>query len=290
MIISLVVHCVVNPAQVYFGAEMAMLRRFGWRQVVGLLVILETGCLVFPVLRNFALNTEESSAARGRRVASDLGCFNCHGPDGRGNVSNPGSRSGTVPGFAEQTLMMFVKDDAELRQYILDGAPQRRRDDPGYREQMASQAIRMPAFRGWLSERQLDALVTYLRLVSGLLAPPDGPARKGQEIAAKLGCFACHGEMGMGGRRNRGSLKGYIPGFLGHDYRELVRNDQELMTWLREGALPRISEHGLGKFFFDRQRIRMPVYKNFVSEDDLQAVAAYVRWLAGASWRKQPLS
>lgn len=267
-----------------------MLTWFGWRRVLLFLLIVETGYLAFPSLRNFALNTEESAPARGRRVANELGCFNCHGPEGRGNVPNRGSQLDTVPGFTEQTLMMFVKNEAELREYILDGAPQRRRDDPAYQEKMAGQALRMPAFRGWISDGDVDALVAYLRLVSGFLRPKSEEAAKGEELANSLGCFACHGELGMGARANPGALKGYIPGFLGADFYELVRDDEELMMWLREGALPRISEQGLGQFFFKRQRIRMPAYKGFVSEEDLHALAAYVRWLSEGSWKNAPLA
>ncbi|HVN87955.1 MAG TPA: c-type cytochrome [Candidatus Binatia bacterium] len=266
-----------------------MLAWLGWRRVLALALVIETAYLIVPTLRNFALSIEESEPARGRRMAASLGCFNCHGPEGRGNVPNHGSQLDTVPGFTEQTLMMFVKNEAELREYILDGAPRRRRDDPAYQEKMAGQAIRMPAFRGWISERDLDALIAYLRLVSGFMRPKSELAVRGEELANSLGCFACHGELGMGGRANPGALKDYIPGFLGADFHELVRDDDELMTWLRDGALPRISDQGLGRFFFNRQRIRMPAYKGFVSETDLQAIATYVRWLAGDSWRSEPL-
>jgi mono/diheme cytochrome c family protein len=267
-----------------------MMRRIGWGRLLAFVLIIENGFLAFPIVRDFVLSTEESPAARGRQVAVNLGCFNCHGPDGRGNVPNHGSKYDTVPGFGEQTLMMFVKSDAELREYILDGAPQRRRQSDSYREEMAAQALQMPAFRGWVSDRDVDALVAYLRIVSGLLRPKDAIVIRGEQLAAKLGCFSCHGEMGMGGRPNPGSLKGYIPGFLGEDFHELVRDDDELMTWLHEGALPRIGGHGLGGLFFKRQRIRMPKYKRFVSEEDLQALAAYVRWLAAGSWRHEQLS
>src|SRR5262249_45249774 len=155
----------------------------------------------------------------------------------------------TVPGFAEQTLMMFAKNEAEIREYILDGAPERRRASATYREQTAAQALQMPAFRGWVSQADLGSLVAYLRSVSGMLEPHDAETQRGAQLARKLGCFACHGEMGIGGRPNPGSLKGYIPGFVGDDFHELVRNDDELITWVREGALPRVAEQGLGKYF-----------------------------------------
>jgi mono/diheme cytochrome c family protein len=266
------------------------MRRLGWARLLAFVLIVENVYLAYPSIRDFALNVEEGPATRGRMVAAELGCFNCHGPEGRGNVPNPGSKFETVPGFTEQTLMMFVKGDGELREYILEGAPHRRRSSASYQEQMQQQAIQMPAFRDWISDSDVDALVAYLRQVSGMLRPQAPQAVRGEQLAAQLGCFTCHGEMGMGGRPNPGSLKGYIPGFLGEDFRELVRDDQELLTWLREGSLPRIAEHGLGRRFFERQRIKMPAYGRFLPAEDLQALAAYVRWLSEGSWRDQPLS
>jgi mono/diheme cytochrome c family protein len=254
-----------------------------------LVLLVENGYLLFPAVRDVALQAEEHDAVRGRRIAARLGCFNCHGPDGRGGVPNLGSQDETVPGFTEQTPMMFVKNEREVAEYILDGAPQRRRQEVRYREQMARRALHMPAFRGWVRDADVAALVAYVRLVSGLLRPPEGLVARGEQVARELGCASCHGEMGMGGRPNPGSLKGYIPGFLGKDFHELVGNDEELMTWLREGALPRISEHPIGRIFFRRQRIRMPAFKDLASREKLEAVAAYVRWLADGKWNV-PLS
>jgi mono/diheme cytochrome c family protein len=266
-----------------------MKRRVNWIALLAIALIAETDYLALPAAWRLALRAEETDAVRGQRVAQALGCFNCHGAEGRGNVPNPGSAYDTVPSFTEQTLMMFAKNDQELTEYIVDGAPQRRRRDPRYREQIDRQALRMPAFRGWISDRDLTALVAYLRVVSGLLQPPDGVVARGQQLARELGCFSCHGEMGMGGQPNPGSLKGYIPGFLGEDFRELVRSDDELLTWLRNGALPRVSEHLVGRYFFKRQRVRMPAFGPLVEDEKLQAVAAYVRWLAQGRWYRQPL-
>ena len=266
-----------------------MKRRVRWSTALAFILVVENAYLLFPVARDFALQTEESDAAHGRRIAATLGCFSCHGPEGRGNVPNLGSTFETVPGFTEQTLMMFVEDDQELAEYIVDGAPKRRLEKASYREQLDRQALHMPQFRGQIRDADVAALIAYLRLVSGLLRPPDGIATRGEQAVRELGCFSCHGEMGMGGQANPGSLKGYVPGFLGQDFHDLVRDDEELMTWLRDGALPRVSEHPIGRFFFARQRIRMPAYKGFVAEEKLEAVAAYVRWLAGGTWHTQPL-
>ncbi|MBI4514741.1 MAG: c-type cytochrome [Deltaproteobacteria bacterium] len=266
------------------------MRRLSWSHGLALILLLENAYLAWPPVRDLALRAEAHPAVRGRQLALGLGCFSCHGPEGRGGVPNHGSKYETVPGFGEQTLMMFVKDEAEVREYIRDGAPQRQRQRAAYQAELAAQALRMPAFGDWLSEAESDALVAYLRLVSGLLRPTDPAITHGEQMFGRLGCAACHGEMGMGGRPNPGSLKGYIPGFLGDDYRELVRDDAELLAWLRDGALARVAEHPLGHYFFERQRVRMPAYKHFVADDDLRAIAAYVRWLAAGAWQEQPLA
>ncbi len=266
-----------------------MKRSVRWSTVLSVVLVVENAYLVFPAARDLALRTEESEPMRGRHVAETLGCFSCHGPEGRGNVPNIGSALETVPGFTEQTLMMFVENDRELAEYIVDGAPKRRLQSASYREQLDRQALHMPRFRGHISDAQVRALVAYLRLVSGLLRPPSGIVARGEQAVRELGCFSCHGEMGMGGQPNPGSLKGYVPGFLGDDFRDLVRSNEELMTWLREGELPRIAKHPIGRFFFARQRVHMPAYKRFTSEDKLEAAAAYVRWLADGTWHTQPL-
>jgi len=262
-----------------------------WAGLLTLALVIENAYLAVPVVAHrWVLRLEESDAARGRRLAETFGCLNCHGPDGRGEVPNPGSRYESVPAFSGQTLMMFVKNDRELREYILDGAPARRLRDRGYRAQLARQALRMPEFRGWVSDSDVAALVAYLRLVSGMLHPPAGELSRGEQLVHTFGCFSCHGEMGMGGHPNPGSLKGYIPGFLGDDFHELVRNDGELLTWIRDGKLPRIAQNPIGRYFFARQRVRMPAFKSFTGDDDLRAIAAYVRWLADGGWRGEPLS
>jgi mono/diheme cytochrome c family protein len=186
---------------------------------------------------------------------------------------------------------MFAKEDDDVRAYILDGAPASKRDNASYQKAMEAQAIRMPAYRDVVDADQLDDLVAYLRGASELLYPPEGStAESGGELAHDLGCFACHGAMGSGGMANPGSLKGYIPGFYGPDFGELVRDDTELRAWIADGAIPRLSDDPLASFFLQRQRIEMPAYKQYLSAEQIDALVAYVRWIAGESWRDLPLN
>src|SRR5581483_7336079 len=198
---------------------------------------------------------------------------------------NPGSEEQTVPAFTGQTQMMYVKTTDDLRAYILDGAPARKRDDPDYRAKMDAAALRMPAYRGFVHDDEVDDLVAYLRATSGQIVPDEARATRGAELATDLGCFACHGALGAGGLPNPGSLKGYVPGFWGADYDDLVHDDGELRRWIADGELTRISEHPIGRFFFHRQRLRMAAYGRFLPPEDVDALAAYVTWIHDGAWR-----
>ncbi len=185
--------------------------------------------------------------------------------------------------------MMFVHNDQEIREYILDGAPAAKLKRESYRNEMAAQAIRMPAYRGWIKPADVEALVSYIRASSGLLLPDDPDVARGEELVRKTGCLACHGEMGSGGLPNPGSFKGYIPGFIGADFVELVQNDAELEEWIRRGTLRRLEEHPIASRFLKGQRVKMPAYGDHLSDWEIQGIMKYIRWLAAGSWRTQAL-
>ncbi len=260
------------------------LRRALTRALVALALV-ETGWLAYPAVRARLLALEETPARRGQRLAAELGCFSCHGPGGGGGTKNPGTEEGTVPAFTERTQMMYVKTTDDLREYVLDGAPRRKREDPDYRAAVEKAALRMPAYRRFVSAAQVEDLIAYLRAASGQVLPDEALAKRGGELAGELGCFACHGPLGAGGLGNPGSLKGYVPGYWGADFDDLVRSDDELRTWIAKGELERIDAHPIGGWFFRRQAIKMPAYGRFVPDADVDALAAYVRWIRAGAWR-----
>ncbi len=251
--------------------------------------LLIVSILGYPWLHNLVLGVEITPAERGYQVAVRAGCFNCHGPNGTGGVKNPGSEDGEVPGFAGGTPMMWVSGESELREYILDGAPARKRADARRRQQAEGQLLAMPAYRGYIKNREVDDLIAYLRAVSGLIAPKDDLAAQGQDLAYGLGCFNCHGPMGYGSSGNLGSLKGYIPGWWGNDFRDLVHNDAELREWILDGEPVRLRHHPLAKFFIRWQRVAMPAYRPFLTDTQLAALMSYVRWVNGGEWQRKPL-
>ena len=245
--------------------------------------------LAYPSLRGALLEIEVTRAARGYALAGELGCFACHGPGGKGGVKNPGSREGEVPAFIEQTQMMYVTSAAELREYVLDGMPARRRDDAAYHAEIEAAMLHMPAYRPFLTPQQVNDLVAYLRATSGQILPGRGEPKafRGAELAIEYECFTCHGPLGAGGMANPGSFKGYVPSFWGRDFDDLVRDDAELRAWLADGKIARIAEHPIGGWFFRRQALKMPAYGSRLAPEEVDALVAYVRWIRSGPWRTE---
>ena len=207
------------------------------------------------------------SVQRGADLALAQGCLGCHG------------------GAGESPLLprpFTDLDDVEretLREWILDGMPRRVRQDAELREALEAAAIRMPAWRGRLSEAQVDDVITYLRALAAADLPDDPAIRTGHAVAERLGCFRCHGPGGRGASRNPGSLKGYIPPWDGRDFAELVVDEAELREWILGGRPQRLQANPLARFFLDRQAIRMPAFRGLIREEELRALEAYIGWL-----------
>jgi mono/diheme cytochrome c family protein len=256
----------------------------------------------FNYMRNPSLTPE----LRGYALAEELGCHGCHGPRGTGGVPNPGSRDGDVPAWDGGTAMMFVRNDDEIREWIMDGKPwrlvlrdsldARRRADEAARlrdsfprpgeaklrprpDAPAELPLVMPAYGDIIDPEQLEDLVAYYKVVADFRDMPDD-ARAGYRAARALGCFGCHGPGGLIGVQNPRSFKGYIPPWRGSDYRELVRNDDELRSWIMDGSIPRFTENRAARFFERRQVIRMPAYRDVLADSTLLEITRYITWLS----------
>jgi mono/diheme cytochrome c family protein len=255
-------------------------RLVGWSHIVAAVFFLTTLWFAFPTIKNVVLPPEITAVQRGQVLADQLGCFRCHGPDGKGGVPNPGSQDETVPGFQGGMLVMYAHDDQEIREYILDGMPASRRNDREYLAQIEKQALRMPTYRGAVSAEEVADLVVYVKAASAFVSPSPGtPEARGMDIAYRNGCLSCHNVMGAGGLKNPGSLKGYIPGWWGEDFDELVRDEAELREWIEEGKLKRLVEHPIARHFVEGQRVQMPAYKKFLKPEEITELIRFVQWV-----------
>jgi mono/diheme cytochrome c family protein len=143
------------------GAEPEpLLRMPAWR---GRLAPAEVDRLVAYVEAVSDFETPPGAAAAGRAAAARLGCFSCHGPQGRFDTPNPGSLKGYVPAWSGADFPELARDDGEVREWIHDGGPRRLRENPVAAFFLRRQAIRMPAFAGRVSEDEVRQITAYIR-------------------------------------------------------------------------------------------------------------------------------
>lgn len=274
-----------------------------------MLAALTLGALAAWGFLNYARDPEPTPEMRGHALAVKLGCHGCHGPRGTGGVPNPGGQDGHVPAWDGGTAMMFVRNEDEIREWIMDGKPwrlvlrdsldARRRGDgeahlrdsfPGPEDASfhprpvapGELPLKMPAYRELVSEAELEDLVAYYQAVADFREMPDD-ARAGYRAARALGCFGCHGPGGLIGAENPQSFKRYIPPWRGPDFDELVKNDDELRSWILDGGIPRVNENRVARFFLSRQVIRMPAYRGVMADSTLADIENYIRWLTSDS-------
>jgi mono/diheme cytochrome c family protein len=221
-----------------------------------------------------------NSVRRGVRLAQDLSCFSCHGPSGAGGMPDPRATTGEVPAWSGGTWMMYVNSDEQIRQFILDGVSHARKDSAAAREEREKMAIGMPAYRDYLSDSDVEDLVAAFKVLSRMALPAvDTAERRGHDVAERWQCFACHGPAGSGGLPNPGSFAGFIPGWYGADFDDLVHDREEFDLWVREGTIPRLRDQAVASYFMRRQRIAMPTYDS-LSAQEVDDLWAYAQWLA----------
>jgi hypothetical protein len=175
--------------------------------------------------------------------------------------------------------MMYVKNDDDIRRFILHGSTPKVESRQAYPGLPPKAAISMPSYGGQLEGKDLEDLVAAYKVLSGMSGPaPDSAEERGFQAARTWGCFSCHGPGGSGGLPNPGSFTGFIPGWYGADFHDLVRGKEEFVSWIREGSIPRLDRNPLARYFIRRQRIDMPRYRSLESQA-LEDLWAYVRWL-----------
>ncbi len=138
----------------------SLLRMPPWRGRLGAREVDDLVAYLRAVSDFDALPAEIASA---RDTAARLGCFACHGPQGRGDTPNPGSLKGHVPAWSGRDFAELARDDGEIREWIRDGAPRRLRGNPIARFFLDRQAIRMPAFGQKVSDQEIAQITAYIR-------------------------------------------------------------------------------------------------------------------------------
>jgi len=244
-------------------------------------VLALVGVLAGPALiRCYWASHASNPVRRGVHRARELGCFSCHGDLGRAGLKDPGAKDKAVPAWSGGVWMMYVENDDQIRRLILNGSARFEGEERESEEAKEERrAIQMPPFREALRGHDLEDLTAAFHVLSEMTRPPsDSPAARGYALAKDWGCFACHGPGGSGGLPNPGSFTGFIPGWYGPDFKDMVRSRGEFDAWVRNGSIPRLVNNRVAAHFIHRQRLQMPPYAVLTGaeRDDLWA---YAGWL-----------
>lgn len=244
-----------------------------WITLLAVVALLEGAALTFLLVRrDWQRQAADTPVTRGREVARRMGCFGCHGPGGERPIPNPGAKNGDVPRWGGGMWMMYNDRPDDVRAWIRDGHPPSHGPD-------ANALIAMPAYGDRLSEAELSDLTAYVLAVSRFGFPDDPAVTQGREVAERFGCFGCHGPEGRGLVANPGSLKGFVPPWDGPDYPDLVRSHEELRQWVHDGISARFAANPAAREILDSQAIRMPAYAGRITDDEIDALGAYIEWV-----------
>lgn len=236
------------------------------------ILLLVIAFIVVALFNEKMRKPELTAFARGYQIALENGCFHCHGPSGIQGVSNPNSKAGDVPSWQDGTATTYIFGPDDIEHWVLDGGIPSQKPD-------TTALLQMPAYRDVISREEFEDLKVYLEVVMEMVPIGDTLAERGYNIAENNGCFGCHGPYGMGGGKNPGAFKKYIPGWEGKDYSELVHNKKELRNWIEYGYLDRIEHNRVARFFTKKQVIKMPGYIDILSTDEIEAIEYYIDWL-----------
>ena len=84
------------------------------------------------------------------------------------------------------------------------------------------------------------------------------------------------GVAGSGGLPNPGSLGGFIPGFAGRNFGDLVENEAEFREWVLDGESSRLAANPLLRYFWRRQQISMPAYRERLAPEEIDSLWKWV--------------
>jgi DMSO reductase family type II enzyme heme b subunit len=190
-----------------------MMTRLGLRYTsLAIVCVVTVGALALAAL--FALARESAVVFAGSPIQADVAagkaiyaarCEACHGAEGKGDgpgaeVMIPRPRDFTIGAFKVRTTESGeAPTDADLTKVIGDGMP----------------GTTMPAWRGILSDAQIQQVVAYLKTFDTTTFDPNAPPKpaalsasapasspalvdKGRQLYQELQCWKCHGQEGRG--------------------------------------------------------------------------------------------
>ena len=195
--------------------------------------------------------------AMGAHLFTQFACSQCHGEQGKGDVSPD------VPALTGVGKAFSV---AQLTDIINHGLGEVSNPEKPY----------MPVWGPVISKTQVNDLVEYLQAglpkvddTEPVTVPTDqGAAVAGAALYVRYGCINCHGPSGLGGVPNPESEDKIIPPLSGQDFRSEFNTDEKIKSMIRSGSV-------IGK----PPIASMPHWGGIIPEEQLNDLVAYLKTL-----------
>jgi mono/diheme cytochrome c family protein len=113
------------------------------------------------------------------------------------------------------------------------------------------------------------------------------PAERGRRLAARVGCFACHGPEGTRGAANPGRSDRTVPSYEG-DLMMYAKSAEEIREWIRDGVTRERSHSRSWREERDRGALRMPAFRGRLSSGQIDDLVAFVLVAGGLPEPEEP--
>lgn len=238
-----------------------------------------------------AIKTQAPLLAEGRELFKAKGCYGCHTIKDFGqSVSQDLTEIGSKSYLLMEADFEMMPEPRDRIHWLMTKLRNPRTLNPGVRPEQLPPGeeevfpTAMPHFG--LSEHEVQALTIYLLSLTASDLPasyvtptPPEPVRtfssdveRGKAVFEKYGCAACHGLGGTGGRHNWNGGLGeevppllYVKAYYGNEVgrlKDLIRNGRQ--------PVPRADATR------PQPGLYMPAWKGRISEEDLDALIAYL--------------
>lgn len=122
-----------------------------------------------------------------------------------------------------------------------------------------------------------SAYIVAPRVFRRVLPAEVSVALAGKNLAAKAGCFGCHGDGGHGGIPNPGTADPRVPGFRGGIVMMYAESDEELREWILDGMPARLAKDPDFQASRKSATLRMPAYRAKLTAEEVEKLVLYVR-------------
>lgn len=112
------------------------------------------------------------------------------------------------------------------------------------------------------------------------LRPRLPPAERGRRLAARAGCFACHGAEGTRGSPNPGRKDATVPTWEG-DLMMFAEDETEVREWIRDGVPAERGRSRSWQADRDSGALRMPAFGRRLSRGQIEDLVVFVRAVGG---------